>query len=73
MDYDLQYHKELERKILMLSDNLNETTKATERNKLSILKLHYKLDVITIFIVFALFLQLPQTLPAITFMLHLLQ
>lgn len=66
MDYDLEYHKELERKVEMLYDNISTTTEATQKNKESIMKLHYKLDIITILLILTLAFSLPQALPYIT-------
>lgn len=66
MDYDLEYHKELERKVEMLYDNISTTTNATQKNKESIIKLHYKLNIITILILLTLALNIPQSIPYIS-------
>ena len=36
MDYNLEYHKELERKMNMCYDNISTNTEETQRNKESI-------------------------------------
>ena len=63
MDYDLEYHREMERKMNMLYENISTTTEATQKNKDSIIKLHYKLDFITILLIITLSFNLPQALP----------
>lgn len=66
MDYNLEYHKELERKMNMCYDNISTNTEETQRNKESIIRLNYKLNMVIVITLFTALLNVPQSIPFIT-------
>jgi hypothetical protein len=72
MDYNLEYHRELERKQNMLADEIETLNMKASKNKDDILKLQYKTTAILAITLLTLLLLLPQAAPALLAFIKLL-
>lgn len=72
MDYENAYSKEISRKITMQDDALREVNAKADKNKDEILKLHYKINIITLINILIAIMILPQASPYFVTLLHTL-
>ena len=72
MDYENAYSKEINRKITMQSDAIREVNNKADKNKDEILKIHYKINIITIIDILITIMILPQASPYFITLLHAL-
>lgn len=72
MDYNLEYHRELERKQNMLAADIETLNIKATKNKENIVKLQYKTTTILVITLLTLLLLLPQAAPALLAFIKLL-
>jgi translation initiation factor 2 beta subunit (eIF-2beta)/eIF-5 len=72
MDYTLEYHKELERKVTMLFDNVSKVSDKADEAKTEALAVKQRINYLTMLTVLLVILTIPQSIPYFEILIRLM-